>query len=85
MPATCDGHGAAWPGDAAVLAGLAGVVTAWVFYLKAPSIPAAIDRALAPVRTVLENKYYMDWFNEHVLAAGARCWAAGCGRAVTRP
>ncbi len=51
---------------------LGGVVTAWYFYLKAPHIPAAIDRTLKPVRTVLENKYYMDWFNEHVLAAGAR-------------
>ena len=51
---------------------LGGVVTAWFFYLKAPHIPAAIDRTLKPVRTVLENKYYMDWFNEHVLAAGAR-------------
>jgi NADH-quinone oxidoreductase subunit L len=56
---------------------LAGVVTAWVFYLKAPQIPAAIDRALKPVRTVLENKYYMDWFNEHVLAAGARLLGMG--------
>jgi NADH-quinone oxidoreductase subunit L len=56
---------------------LAGVVTAWVFYLKAPHIPAAIDRALKPVRTVLENKYYMDWFNEHVLAAGARALGMG--------
>ncbi|MFN7481460.1 MAG: NADH-quinone oxidoreductase subunit L [Betaproteobacteria bacterium] len=56
---------------------LAGVVTAWVFYLKAPHIPAAIDRALGPVRTVLENKYYMDWFNEHVLAAGARLLGTG--------
>jgi len=56
---------------------LAGVVTAWVFYLKAPQIPAAIDRALGPVRTVLENKYYMDWFNEHVLAAGARLLGTG--------
>ena len=56
---------------------LAGVVTAWVFYLKAPHIPAAIDRALKPVRTVLENKYYMDWFNEHVLAAGARLLGTG--------
>ena len=56
---------------------LAGVVTAWVFYLKAPHIPAAIDRALKPVRTVLENKYYMDWFNEHVLAAGARLLGMG--------
>jgi NADH-quinone oxidoreductase subunit L len=51
---------------------LGGVVTAWYFYLKAPHIPAALDRHLKPVRTVLENKYYMDWFNEHVLAAGAR-------------
>jgi NADH-quinone oxidoreductase subunit L len=56
---------------------LAGVVTAWVFYLKAPHIPAAIDRVLKPVRTVLENKYYMDWFNEHVLAAGARLLGMG--------
>jgi NADH-quinone oxidoreductase subunit L len=56
---------------------LAGVVTAWVFYLKAPHIPAAIDKALKPVRTVLENKYYMDWFNEHVLAAGARLLGTG--------
>lgn len=56
---------------------LAGVVTAWVFYLKAPQIPAAIDKVLKPVRTVLENKYYMDWFNEHVLAAGARLLGTG--------
>jgi NADH-quinone oxidoreductase subunit L len=56
---------------------LAGVATAWLFYLKAPQIPAAIDRALGPVRTVLENKYYMDWFNEHVLAAGARVVGRG--------
>jgi NADH-quinone oxidoreductase subunit L len=61
---------------------LGGVFTAWLFYLKAPSIPAAFDRALKPLRTVLENKYYMDWFNEHVLATGARklglsLWQAG--------
>jgi NADH-quinone oxidoreductase subunit L len=56
---------------------LAGVVTAWVFYLKAPQIPAALDRHLKPVRTLLENKYYMDWFNEHVLAAGARALGMG--------
>ncbi len=51
---------------------LGGVATAWLFYLKAPAIPAAIDKVLKPVRVVLENKYYMDWFNEHVLAAGTR-------------
>jgi NADH-quinone oxidoreductase subunit L len=56
---------------------LAGVVTAWWFYLKQPSIPAAIARTFSPVVRVLENKYYMDWFNEHVLAAGARLIGTG--------
>jgi len=56
---------------------LAGVVTAWLFYLKAPSIPAALDRTLAPLRTVLENKYYFDWFNENVLARLARLLGTG--------
>ena len=51
---------------------LAGVVVAWWFYLMQPAIPAAIGRALTPVVKVLENKYYLDWFNEHVLARGAR-------------
>ena len=56
---------------------VAGVVVAWWFYLKQPSIPAAIGRALAPVVRILENKYYLDWFNEHVLAAGARALGTG--------
>jgi NADH-quinone oxidoreductase subunit L len=56
---------------------VAGVFSAWLFYLKAPHIPAAIDRHLKPVRTVLEQKYYFDWFNERVLAAGARLLGTG--------
>jgi NADH-quinone oxidoreductase subunit L len=56
---------------------LAGVVVAWWFYLIQPAIPAAIGRALSPVVKVLENKYYLDWFNEHVLAAGARMLGTG--------
>jgi NADH-quinone oxidoreductase subunit L len=56
---------------------LAGVVVAWVFYLKAPALPAAFDRALKPLRVVLENKYYMDWFNENVLARLARLLGTG--------
>ena len=42
-----------------------------------PSIPAAIARALRPLVTLLENKYYMDWINEHILAAGARLLGLG--------
>ncbi len=51
---------------------LAGVVLAWYFYMVNPAIPAAIQRAFRPLHTLLENKYYMDWFNENVLARGAR-------------
>jgi NADH-quinone oxidoreductase subunit L len=51
---------------------LAGVVTAWWFYLMQPAIPAAIKARFSWVYNLLDNKYYMDWFNEHVLAAGER-------------
>ncbi len=56
---------------------LAGVVAAYVFYMVAPSIPATIARVLSPVVRILENKYYMDWINEHVFAAGARLIGMG--------
>jgi NADH-quinone oxidoreductase subunit L len=51
---------------------LAGVVLAYVFYLVRPAIPAAIKERFSGVYRVLENKYYMDWFNEHVIARAAR-------------
>ena len=56
---------------------LAGVITAWWFYLKQPAIPAAIGKALSPLVRVLENKYYLDAFNEHVLAKGSRLLGTG--------
>lgn len=51
---------------------LGGAVAAWYMYLINPAVPAAIGRGLRPIVTILENKYYMDWFNENVLARGAR-------------
>jgi NADH-quinone oxidoreductase subunit L len=56
---------------------VAGVVLAWWFYVLQPSVPAAIGRALSPLVRILENKYYLDWFNEHVLAALARTVGRG--------
>ncbi len=56
---------------------LAGVVTAWYLYLKNPALPAAIQQRVQPLYTLLENKYYMDWFNENVLARGARLLGTG--------
>ncbi len=59
------------------LLALAGVVTSYVFYMIAPAIPAAIRRVASPIYTILENKYFMDAFNEHVIAAGARLLGKG--------
>ncbi len=56
---------------------LSGVVLAWLFYMKMPQVPAAIGRSLGPLMRVLENKYYFDWFNEQVLARGARALGRG--------
>lgn len=51
---------------------LGGVVAAAVCYLFVPAIPAAFMKLLKPVHTLLDNKYYMDKFNEVVFAGGAR-------------
>ena len=60
---------------------VAGVVFAWYMYLVNPAVPAAFKRALQPIYTVLENKYYLDWFNENVLAKAARGLGTGFWRA----
>jgi NADH-quinone oxidoreductase subunit L len=57
---------------------LAGVVTAYVFYIVKPQIPAAIHQRFGFVYRLLENKYYMDWINENLLAPAAR----GIGRGL---
>ncbi|MBU0915638.1 NADH-quinone oxidoreductase subunit L [Aquabacterium parvum] len=56
---------------------LGGVVTAYVFYLVAPQIPAFFAKVLRPLIVIGENKYFLDWFNENVLAAGARLLGRG--------
>ena len=56
---------------------IAGVAVSYWFYMISPAIPAAIARTFRPIVTILENKYYMDWFNENVLARGARMIGTG--------
>ena len=56
---------------------LAGVVTAWYMYMINPAVPAAFARVLKPLVVILENKYFLDWFNENVLARGARALGTG--------
>ncbi len=56
---------------------LAGAVVAFVFYMLKPEIPEAIKARFGFIYRLLDNKYYMDWFNEHVLAAAARLVGRG--------
>jgi NADH-quinone oxidoreductase subunit L len=56
---------------------LSGVLMAYYMYMVNPALPAAIKRMAQPVYTLLENKYYLDWFNENVLARGARALGMG--------
>ena len=51
---------------------LSGVMLAYYMYMVNPALPTAIKRVALPIYTLLENKYYLDWFNENVLARGAR-------------
>jgi NADH-quinone oxidoreductase subunit L len=66
---------------------VAGVALAYVFYLRMPAIPAGIKARFGFVYRLLDNKYYMDWINEHVLAAAARVagrglWKGGDGALI---
>ncbi|CAM8638462.1 NuoL NADH,ubiquinone oxidoreductase subunit 5 (chain L)/Multisubunit Na+/H+ antiporter, MnhA subunit [Burkholderiales bacterium] len=56
---------------------LGGVILAAVFYLAAPGIPAAFQRTFSTVHRVLEEKYFLDRFNEVVFAGGARKIGSG--------
>jgi NADH-quinone oxidoreductase subunit L len=56
---------------------LAGVLLSYYMYMINPALPTAIKRMAMPVYTLLENKYYLDWFNENVLARGARALGMG--------
>ena len=67
-------HGlSTWP----FILALAGVVVAYYMYMINPRVPAAIERMFKPVHTLLVNKYYLDAFNEQVLARGTRLLATG--------
>jgi NADH-quinone oxidoreductase subunit L len=47
-----------------------GVLTAAIGYLWAPKLPAKVAQALAPIKKLLDNKYYLDELNQAVFAKG---------------
>ena len=50
----------------------AGVALSYYMYMVNPALPAAIKRAFQPLYALLDNKYYLDWINENIVACGAR-------------
>ncbi|MCP4009794.1 MAG: NADH-quinone oxidoreductase subunit L [Proteobacteria bacterium] len=50
---------------------LSGIVFAWWCYIKQPELPGKIAARFAPVTRLLENKYWVDEFNQAVFANGA--------------
>ena len=63
---------------------VAGLVVAWYLYVVNPALPGKIYNTLSGVNRILENKYYADWFNEQVVARGARCLGHGFWKAGDR-
>ncbi|MBS0309549.1 MAG: NADH-quinone oxidoreductase subunit L [Proteobacteria bacterium] len=51
---------------------VAGVVSAYYCYMVNPKVPAWFYNKFKAIYTLLDNKYYMDKFNEAVFARGAR-------------
>ncbi|PUE32543.1 NADH-quinone oxidoreductase subunit L [Limnohabitans sp. Jir61] len=56
---------------------VAGVASSYYMYMINPAVPAAIKRVFHPIYVLFENKYYLDWINENILARGARALGTG--------
>ena len=61
------------------LAGL-GVLTAYIFFLWRPALADAAEAKFKWLYTILIDKFGFDWFNEHVIMAGARLLGGGLWR-----
>jgi NADH-quinone oxidoreductase subunit L len=61
---------------------VAGAFTAWLFFLKKPSLANSMARTFGWLREILVQKYYFDWFNQTIIAGLTRAigfglWKAG--------
>ena len=56
---------------------IAGVASAYYCYMVNPRVPAWFYTKFHAIHTLLDNKYYMDKFNEVVFAGGARMLGNG--------
>ena len=57
-----------------------GAFTAWLFFLKKPTLADAAERRFKWLYTILIDKFGFDWFNEHVIMVAARLLGGGLWR-----
>jgi len=67
--------------------GVAGLATAWFFYIVRPDLPGVVREKFGFFVRILENKYGLDDFNQNVLANGAvllgkGLWKGGDGKLI---
>ena len=76
-----------WVGWAPFVAMLSGFAIAWLYYIKAPWLPAATARAFRPLYLFLLNKWYFDelydWlFVRPAMWIGRKLWKTGDGKII---
>jgi NADH-quinone oxidoreductase subunit L len=80
-------EGPGWVGYSSFVAMLIGFVIAWLFYIRAPWLPAATARAFKPLYLFLLNKWYFDElynliFVRGAFALGRLFWKGGDGAVI---
>ena len=59
---------------------VAGIVTAWLFYLKRPELPKRVAQSFGPLYALVEKKYGFDELYSWLFAGGARLVGRGFWR-----
>jgi NADH-quinone oxidoreductase subunit L len=63
---------------------LAGIATAWFFYMQRPELPQVLAERFRGLSTVLVNNYYIDRFNDWFFAGGFRRIGEWCSEVGDR-
>ncbi|MFD2183059.1 NADH-quinone oxidoreductase subunit L [Rhodoplanes azumiensis] len=80
-------HVPAWVVYVPTVMMVAGFAVAWLFYIKAPSIPRALARGLKPIYLFLLNKWYFDELYDAIFVRpamwlGRTLWKQGDGTII---
>jgi NADH-quinone oxidoreductase subunit L len=63
---------------------IAGIATAWFFYMRRPQLPQLLAERFRGLHAVLVNNYYIDRFNDWFFAGGFRRIGAWCSEVGDR-